>query len=91
VIVFIIDPEVAPVLPMEYLQSAYGLRPKEARLACELAAGRTVEEAADTLAITYETARTHLRRVFVKTETSRQSELVALLVRLSIRPSPDAT
>jgi DNA-binding CsgD family transcriptional regulator/PAS domain-containing protein len=87
VIVFIIDPEAAPIPPMEYLQSAYGLTTKEARLAGELASGRTVEDAAETLAITYETARTHLRRVFSKTQTSRQSELVALLVRLCIRPS----
>jgi DNA-binding CsgD family transcriptional regulator len=84
-VVFIVDPEVVPVLPVDRLKHLYGLTQREAILASELATGSTVEDAAEQLAITYETARTHLRRIFSKTETSRQSELVSLLIRVSVQ------
>ena len=53
----------------------YKLTRKEAMLAAKLSEGKSVEQAAEELAITYETARTHLRRIFSKTGTSRQAEL----------------
>jgi DNA-binding CsgD family transcriptional regulator len=37
---------------------------------------------AQELGMRYETARTHLRRIFEKTGTSRQTELVSLLARM---------
>jgi DNA-binding CsgD family transcriptional regulator len=45
----------------------------------------TLEQTAEQLGMTYETARSHLRRVFEKTETTRQSELIIQLARL---PTP---
>jgi DNA-binding CsgD family transcriptional regulator len=84
-IVFLVDPEQVPTLPVEALRRLYGLTASEAKLAIELGAGRTVAAAADHLVITYETARTHLRRIFSKTQTSRQSELVSLLLRFSMQ------
>lgn len=47
-----------------------------------IAEGTSLESAAEKLNISRETARTELKFVFAKTDTHRQSELVALLSRL---------
>jgi DNA-binding CsgD family transcriptional regulator len=64
------------------LSRIFGLTPAESRLAAALANGGTLTQAASNLNISWETARTHLKTVFSKTNTHRQSELVALLSRL---------
>ena len=64
-------------------RTAYRLTPKETELARLPTAGHSVETAAETLAITIVTARVHLRNLFIKTGTDRQSELILLLSRLS--------
>jgi len=84
-IVVLIDPDVRPQPPEEHLKLAFGLSTTEARLAARLAAGESLDAIADALAITYETARTVLKRVFAKVGVSRQSELVALLSKLTLR------
>lgn len=61
------------------LSGLFDLTPAEARLAVELASGHSVQEAAMEIGIAVKSARTYLERIFRKTETSRQSELVALL------------
>jgi DNA-binding CsgD family transcriptional regulator len=48
-------------------------------------AGIPPRDAAETLGIKQDTARTVLKKVFSKTGISRQSELVALLTRLVVR------
>jgi DNA-binding CsgD family transcriptional regulator len=63
------------------LARAFRLTPAEARLAALIAEGQSPEQAAEHLGITLLTARTHLRGVFAKTDTHRQSQLVALLAR----------
>ena len=60
--------------------SIYGLTPSEARVAHLLLQGNSLEEAALKLKITGQTARTHLKRIFSKTDTRRQGELVRLLL-----------
>ena len=45
-----------------------------------LLSGLSLGDAAEALAITGNTARTHLKRVFAKTGVSRQSELIRVLV-----------
>jgi DNA-binding CsgD family transcriptional regulator len=82
-IIVITDLEKKPVSSERRLQRMFGLTLAEARLAALLATGLTLREASATLGITYETARTELKRVFAKLDVSRQSELVALLGRLS--------
>jgi len=62
-----------------YLRAAYGLTGAEARLARLLVEGVTLREAADQAGVSMNTARTHLKRVFAKTQTRRQSELVSFL------------
>ncbi len=63
------------------LAGTFGLTPAEARLASIIAEGRNPERAAEELNITKATARNHLKAIFAKTATRRQSELVALLSR----------
>jgi DNA-binding CsgD family transcriptional regulator len=79
--VLITDPNALPMTP-SVIRQLYGLTAKEADLTAKLGTGLSLEEAAHSLAIRYETARTHLRRIFVKTDTKRQSELVLLLACL---------
>lgn len=82
-VLVLIRERAAPLsLPPDTLRGAFGLTPAEARLAARLAGGDTLEHAADALNVTKETARSQLKQVFAKTETHRQSELVALLARL---------
>jgi DNA-binding CsgD family transcriptional regulator len=56
----------------------------EARVAALVGSGLAPREAAERLGITEETARTTLKRVFAKVGVSRQSELAALLSRLTL-------
>lgn len=67
----------------EILRRAFGLTDAESRLAARIATGATLESTADALGVSKETARSQLKQVFVKTDTHRQAELVALLARLS--------
>ena len=68
--------------PAEDLVAVFGLTPAEARLAVQMVAAGTLEEAAGSLGIAYETARTLLKSVFRKTDTNRQAQLAALLGRM---------
>ena len=61
------------------LVDTFGLTPAEARLAARLLTGDLLEQVADELRITKETARYELKSVFRKADVHRQSELVALL------------
>jgi DNA-binding CsgD family transcriptional regulator len=61
------------------LTGLFDLTPAEARLAVALTSGHSLKVAAGLQTITFATARTHLERVFRKTGTRQQSELVALL------------
>ena len=79
----ITDIERRPPVPEDLLRAAFALTPAEARLACRLAAGASLDDAADALGIAKNTARIQLRAVFAKTATGRQGELVALLARLA--------
>jgi len=54
----------------------YGLTRGEAQLASILLQGKSIEQAAGDLFISPHTARTHLKRIFMKTDTHRQTELV---------------
>jgi DNA-binding CsgD family transcriptional regulator len=58
------------------LVKLYGLTRGEASLAAQLLRGKSIEEAAEALFISPHTARTHLKRIFMKTDTHRQTELV---------------
>lgn len=65
------------------LQSLFGLSKSEARLAYYLAVTGSLAETLETLCITRNTGKTHLRRIYEKTGTTSQVELLQLIVRIS--------
>ena len=71
-----------PGPPAAILAKAFRLTPSEAKLACIIARGAPPNIAARELKISRETARNQLKSVFAKTNTHRQSELVALLMQV---------
>jgi DNA-binding CsgD family transcriptional regulator/PAS domain-containing protein len=80
VCIVVTDPEKSRPLPVDRLREAFSLTAAEAGLAALIAAGQDLRSAADRLGITYGTARVRLARIFEKTETRRQGELVKVLL-----------
>lgn len=72
----------AAVPTVAKLEQAYSMTRAEARVARRLADGHSLKEIAGQLSISEETARTHAKRAMHKTDTHRQAELVALMLRL---------
>ena len=64
------------------LRQLYGCTPSETRLVMGLVSGLTLRAAARASGTTYETARTTLKRVFLKVGVHSQSQLVAKLLRV---------
>jgi FixJ family two-component response regulator len=78
--VFISDPHRRVETAEELLCRLYGLTPTEARLTAMLMQGMSLEDAVPELGISINTARTHIKRVFGKTGTARQGDLISLLL-----------
>lgn len=74
------DPARPAMLPVEDLERLFGLSPAEARLATRLADGDVLDDAAQLLGISRNTARSQLQSVFAKTGINRQGDLVRLLL-----------
>jgi DNA-binding CsgD family transcriptional regulator len=68
----------------EAVAALFGLTPTEARVFASIAEGRTLGETAQRLGIGAATAKTHLLRLFGKTGTRRQAELVRLAASLAM-------
>jgi DNA-binding CsgD family transcriptional regulator len=81
---FITDPERRVRLDVRELRESFDLTPAEARLAEFLVQGLDVAAISLTLGVSVHTTRSQLKQVFSKTATSRQSELIALLMKGSI-------
>uniref|UniRef100_A0A9E8CKX6 HTH luxR-type domain-containing protein n=1 Tax=Bosea sp. NBC_00436 TaxID=2969620 RepID=A0A9E8CKX6_9HYPH len=66
----------------------FDLTDTEAKFASALASGSSLTEAAEAQGVRISTARTHLARIFQKTNTRQQSQLVSLLrsAALPLRP-----
>jgi DNA-binding CsgD family transcriptional regulator len=80
VAVFVSDPEHVAEPAEAVVRGMYALTPTEAVFAVLLASGHNVESAAVSLGIAVHTARTHLKRVFRKTRTRTQTQLVRVLL-----------
>jgi DNA-binding CsgD family transcriptional regulator len=81
-VVLLIETAASGALPAEAaLRSTFDLTRSEARFACALADGASVTEAAARQGITYETARTHLKRIFAKMDVGHQAAMVAKVHR----------
>lgn len=79
-VAFIADPDRKTGGPPSLLGYA-GLTRAEAEVAFALCCGQSLEEAAESRHIAISTARTHLKRILGKTRTTRQGELIGLLLR----------
>jgi DNA-binding CsgD family transcriptional regulator/PAS domain-containing protein len=80
VTVFMRDPDRKSHGSVEVLKRLFGLTPAEALLSLQLVEGLTLDEAAEQLNIRKNTARAHLRSIFSKTNVTRQTSLVTLLL-----------
>jgi len=79
-VIFVSDPDRTPDLPADLLHRCYGLTPAEVRLAMVLLEGHSLKEAANSCGVTYNTAKSQLKIVFLKTNVQRQGELIRLLL-----------
>jgi DNA-binding CsgD family transcriptional regulator/PAS domain-containing protein len=85
-IVFATDPT-ERVRPMqETMQILFGLTPAECRLAALMTDGRSPTEIAQMLKLSRNTLKSQLASIYGKTATSRQSQLVRLLLQISVDP-----
>ena len=82
-LVSVVDTALTPIPTSRLLRDLFDLTPKEAELAMLLGQGFTLAQAAEQSHISALHARQRLKVVFHKTETSRQSELVTLLLRIA--------
>lgn len=80
-LVLIVDPDAPLSVSHRALRQAFGLTRVEARLADALLAGQTLAESAVKLGIAHGTAKLHLHHLLAKTGTTRQAELIRLLLR----------
>lgn len=76
----VLGPKPGP--PAAILAKTFHLTPSEAKLASIIARGASPQIAARELKVSRETVRNQLKSVFSKTDTHRQSELVALLLQV---------
>lgn len=79
-LIVIVDPDSQPELPKSLLKRIFGLTNAEAEVALRATTGHGLGRIADDLALSTATVKTHLQRVFEKTNTHRQAELARLLL-----------
>jgi len=88
VAIHILDPRPSTNSALQdQLASWFQLSPAEARLAVALLGGESLSDVAERSGLAQSTIKTQLARLFAKTETSRQSELIALLQRGALLPT----
>jgi DNA-binding CsgD family transcriptional regulator len=80
VALFFHDPEYKIPLSEDYLRETYGMTRAEAKVAVFLATGHAIDEIAETTGTTVNAVKFHLKALYAKTGTHRQSELVARIL-----------
>jgi DNA-binding CsgD family transcriptional regulator len=80
---FIDDLEASARLDADLLGRLYGLTAAETRLAEALLSGDALGTISARLAIKESTVKTHLKRIFEKTRTNRQAQLMKLLMGMA--------
>ncbi|HWW49529.1 MAG TPA: response regulator [Xanthobacteraceae bacterium] len=80
----VVDPDKQAEISAEVLASLFGCTSAEARLAAALVAGKRLEEIGEEFGVKQTTITFHLQNLFQKTQTNRQVDLVALLIRATI-------
>jgi DNA-binding CsgD family transcriptional regulator len=84
--IILLDLDAHPEPSPRTLQCLFGLTAAETQLAVELARGHSLLDIARSRRLSRTTIRTQLGALFVKTQTRRQADLVALLGRIAILP-----
>jgi DNA-binding CsgD family transcriptional regulator len=78
--IFVQDPRVMPPFQGEAFAKLYGLTKSELSVLLAMAPGLCIREAAGLLGIGETTAKTHLQHIYFKTGTSKQTELMRLVM-----------
>lgn len=82
--VFVTVPSTLPAAPVDAIAALYDLSRAESLVLDRIGAGRTPAETAVDLGVAPATVKSHLVRVFRKTGTARQAELVKLMGSLAV-------
>jgi DNA-binding CsgD family transcriptional regulator len=85
-IVLLLDRDTRPRPNPERLQQMFGLTSAETQVLVHIACGHTLLEIARNRNLSRTTIRSHLASLFAKTDTKRQSELIALIDSFAILP-----
>jgi DNA-binding CsgD family transcriptional regulator len=78
--IFITDPDTGPDETGSVIARLFGLTRAETRLAVTLMRGVGLKEASEILHVSHATVRSQLKKLFEKTQTRRQSELIRVLL-----------
>ena len=78
------DPGRGPATSCALVSSIFRLTNRQAQLAVLLTRGHTLNEAAAAMSVTRNTARTHLRQIFVRLNLRKQADLVRLLLESAL-------
>src|SRR5262249_24331351 len=82
--IFIIDPEAYALPSFEAFVASHGLTRAETRVLQQIIGGKRLVAAAGKLSIGQATARTHMQRIFDKTGTKRQTELLCRFFKATL-------
>ncbi|SAI67337.1 transcriptional regulator [Bordetella ansorpii] len=83
ILVLFHHPATAAPLDAELLAQTFDLTPSELRVSRMLAGGCTVKEIAARAGVQHDTVRKQLQSIYRKTTTSRQADLIRLMLQLS--------
>jgi DNA-binding CsgD family transcriptional regulator len=81
--VLVVDSESGTEPDLAILRELFSLTPAEARITGQLALGRSVDEIAHEAGTSIETVRSQVRSILSKTGTTRQGELISLVLRMA--------
>lgn len=81
---FVAPASTPPQLPSAALTLLYDLTPSEVRIVEMISSGRTSAEISNDLGVAPSTVKTHLLRIFDKTGTKRQADLIRLANSLTL-------
>jgi DNA-binding CsgD family transcriptional regulator/PAS domain-containing protein len=79
--IFVQDPATPAAILLDAFARLYGLTESETKVLDHIGRAHTPQETADALGVSLTTVKTHLQKLFAKTATSRQAELIQLLAR----------
>jgi DNA-binding CsgD family transcriptional regulator len=86
----LLDPERTPSLDEDVAREWFGLTRAESAVAAHLLHNESIAGIAELLGISPHTVRAHMKSIFAKTGTSRQSSLVSVLLRLCASTHTDS-